>query len=98
MSDTAKYLAHEATTAMMAEKALEHPVMVAFIETLDYMQESRFREMAHHLLYVGFEEGLNRQQQPPKLTDETKQGIILGIEVELFIDGARIHADIMDEK
>lgn len=87
---SANIIPNEAATEMLTFEEIERSDSIkAFIATLDPEQTRRFHEIAHHLVYLGFEDGITR---PTLLTPE-RQGKVLAKETETYLTGV---ADITD--
>ena len=54
-------LPNEGLTEFFADSQLNTASVQAFMETLDTTQKKRFKELAHHLIAIGFDEGQNRR-------------------------------------
>lgn len=86
-------LPNEATTAFLTAKELETQRSIrTFYDGLDVTQKSRFEEIAHHFVYLGFTEGINRQPIT-ELTPEL-QARVLVKETEMYSWGV---ADAIDK-
>lgn len=95
---TTKFLPHECTTEMLATRVVtENPAMLAFIGSLESDdQRRRFMEFAHHILYAGFEEGLNRSR--PQVS-EVDKGRVLTHETTLYLQGyATARKDLTEQE
>jgi hypothetical protein len=56
-----RILPGEAITARTTARAIEDSVGTqAFMEGLSPFQRARFEEIAHHMVYLGFEDGVDR--------------------------------------
>lgn len=83
-------LPNEATTEFIAHQELQtNTSLQVFFESLDSDQQRRFIENAHHLVYLGFEQGLRR---PMPLTEDI-QAKVLVREAELYSMGAGERAE-----
>lgn len=82
----AETLPNEATTATLANDAIERSVGIQhFLQELTPAEQRRFIECAHHLVYVGFDAGL-RRQGASEVSDEIK-GRVLAHETGLYLRG-----------
>lgn len=66
-----KYLPNEALTETIAAKEMYESLSIDnFIGQLTPEQQNRFREIAHHLVYVGFVNGQNRSDAKNLTTEQ----------------------------
>lgn len=85
MSEVGSYLPNEATTAVLTQQAVEQSNSIqVFMDSLTSQEKSRFTEIAHHLLYIGFVSG--QQRSGVELTDVQKAGI-LAHKFEIYLLG-----------
>ncbi len=86
---------NEGITGYRAQLELDQQAGIqSFIEGLTDEQRRRFTEIAHHLVYVGFEEGSRRYYDG--FTDEQKVRQ-LTYEAELFTAGAGEFHEYLEE-
>lgn len=83
---TKHLLPNEATTEFMTHCAIEEtPAIQAFVNGLTTEQRRRFVEIAHHLVYLGFEDGSTRRNIQPTVAAMERN---LVQETTLFLKGA----------
>ncbi len=86
---SANYIPNEVITGVITESELGKSASAdAFMQSLTAEQQSRFQELAHHLVYVGFVNGQERQA-PKVLTPEQKAAILIN-QTEFMLIGAGI--------
>jgi hypothetical protein len=86
---SANIIPNEALTAVITESELGKSASVdSFMQSLTVEQQSRFQELAHHLVYIGF---INGQDRPAakELTPEQKAAILIN-QTEFMLLGAGI--------
>lgn len=79
-------LPNEGLTGFFADSQMEKPSFEAFLETLDPVQQERFKQLAHHLVAIGFDEGQNRRAAG-NLTpwQEARMGLV---KLDCYLQGA----------
>jgi hypothetical protein len=87
----------EATTAYLTENTLDNPSFRAFMEGLNEGQKSRFVELAHHLLYVGFEDGLRRPVSTKEMSIEMQSLQIIKC-MGIMLDGANQQRNVQGDR
>ena len=81
------YLPNEPLTEIIAAKELEESVSIDnFMSHLAPEQQNRFKEIAHHLVYVGFVNGQSRPD--PKSLSEEQQARVGISKLEILTMGA----------
>ncbi len=84
MSNT-DLIPNEPTTEFLAAQEIKQNAAVqSFLEGLDSEQQRRFSELAHHLVHIGFEDGLRR---PAPLSDQQRE-VLAARQMELYAKGA----------
>ncbi len=73
------------TEMLMNQTVAENAAIQQFFDTLDSEQKQRFLQIGHNLLYIGFENGIDRM--PTNIPEEARARRLIR-DTEIYLQGA----------